>query len=128
MDKELICLDTSILIDYFRKKDKSKTKFVQLSSSYSFAVSVIVKFEILTGSNGSQKQYWESIFENFKVLPLGEKDVEIAASIFRSLIKQNRIIGLKDILIASSAISYHLPIATFNIKEYERIETLKLIY
>lgn len=128
MDKELICLDTSILIDYFRKKDKSKTKLVQLSEYYSFAVSVIVKFEILTGINNNQKQFWESLFDKFKILQLSEMDVEIAASIFRSLIKQNRIIGLKDILISSSAISNNLPIATFNIKEYERIEKLKLIY
>ena len=128
MDKELICLDTSILIDYFRKKDKSKTKFVQLTENYSFAVSVIVKFEIFTGINVIQKQFWEVLFDKFKVLPLSEQDVEIAASIFKTLVKQNKIIGLKDILIASSAISYNLPIATFNIKEYERIETLKLIY
>lgn len=31
MDKELICVDTSVLIDYYRKKNKSKTKLVELS-------------------------------------------------------------------------------------------------
>ena len=43
MDKKLICLDTSILIDYYRKKNKEKTKFVELSKSYKFAISVITK-------------------------------------------------------------------------------------
>jgi len=128
MDKELICLDTSVLIDYYRKKDKSKTKFVQLSEQYSFAVSVIVKFEILTGINANQEEYWVKLFDNLKVLPLGEKDVEIAATILRSLIKQNRIIGLKDILISATAITNNLPISTLNINEFQRIENLKLVY
>lgn len=32
MDKEPVLLDTSLLIDYYRKKDKDKTQLVKLSS------------------------------------------------------------------------------------------------
>ena len=31
MDKEIICIDTSVLIDFYRKKDKGKSKLVELS-------------------------------------------------------------------------------------------------
>ena len=127
MDKKLICLDTSILIDYYRKKNKEKTKFVELSKSYKFAISVITKLEILTGIREEQHDFWTKIFMKIQIIPLQEKDVEIASEIIQSLTKRNKIKGLKDILIASSAIANNLKIATLNIKDFERIETLNLL-
>jgi len=41
--------------------------------------------------------------------------------------KQNKIIGLKDILIASTAISNNLEISTLNKKDFSRIDILKII-
>ncbi len=127
MDKELICLDTSILIEYYKKKNKSKTKFVQLSKNYSFAISVIVKFEILSGINKNQQEFWEQVFKKLQIFSLHETDIEIAAHILRNLKKRNKIIGLKDILIASSAIANGLPLSTLNLKDFIRIEDLKII-
>ena len=96
MDKELICLDTSILIDYYRKQHKSKTKFLQLSTQYNFSISVIAKLEILAGINPEQKDFWKEVFQKIEVFPLMEKDVEIAAEIIQTLTRKNKIIGLKD--------------------------------
>ena len=127
MDKDLICLDTSILIDYYRKKNKSKTKFVQLSEKYSFAISVITKLEILTGINENQQEFWTHIFEKLKILSLDQKDVEIAAKTIQTLTKRNKIIGLKDILIASTAIANDLPLSTLNLKDFRRIESLRIV-
>lgn len=127
MDKDLICLDTSILIDYYRKKNKSKTKFVQLSKDYNFSISVITKLEILTGVRDEQKDFWNKIFNKIKILPLFEKDIEIASEIIQTLTKKNKIIGLKDILIASTAISNDLQLSTLNLKDFERIASLKLL-
>ena len=127
MDKELICLDTSILIDYYRKKNKSKTKFVQLSKDYNFSISVITKLEILTGVRKEQRDFWDKIFSRIKILPLNEQDVEIASEIIQTLTKRNKIIGLKDILIASTAISNKLRISTLNLKDFERIDNLKIL-
>lgn len=127
MDKELICLDTSILIDYFRKRNKSKTHFFKLSSEFDFAISVITKLEILAGIKKEQEDFWINIFKRIKILELSEKDVEIAAEIIKSLKKKNQIIGMKDILIASTAIAKGLTLATLNVKEFERIDNLHLI-
>jgi tRNA(fMet)-specific endonuclease VapC len=46
MDKEIICLDTSIFIDYFRKQRKETTQLLKLAEKYDFAISVITKLEI----------------------------------------------------------------------------------
>lgn len=44
MEKQIICLDTSVLIDYFRKVNKSKSFFYELTKEYDlFAVSAIKK-------------------------------------------------------------------------------------
>ncbi len=45
MAGELILLDMSILIDYFRKKNKKNSDFYQLvvAKKYAFAVSVITE-------------------------------------------------------------------------------------
>lgn len=127
MDKDRICLDTSILIDYYRKKSKEKTKFVQLSFRYTFSVSVITKLEILTGITENQKDFWNTVFAKIEIIPLDEPEVAIAAEIIRDLTKRNKIIGIKDILIASTAISKKLKLATLNLKDFERIDGLELI-
>jgi len=43
------------------------------------------------------------------------------------LTKRNKIIGLKDILIASTALTNNLKISTLNLKDFERIEKLKIL-
>ena len=41
MENELVCLDTSLLIDYFRKTNKANSHLFKLTQNYShFAVSI----------------------------------------------------------------------------------------
>jgi predicted nucleic acid-binding protein len=127
MDKEIICLDTSVFIDYFRKQKKEKTFLVELADNYDFAISVITKLEISVGISSGQSEFWDTLFEKLTILPLYESEVEIASSIIQTLRKANKIIGLQDILIASTAISNNLRLATLNLKDFERIENLKII-
>ncbi len=127
MDKELICIDTSILIDFFRKKKKEKSIFVKLSRNFDFAISVITKFEILVGANKDQIDYWESLLSRLLILPLDNNEIKIAADIHKGLVKKNQIIGIKDILIASCAISKNLELVTLNLKDFERVKSLRLL-
>lgn len=50
-----------------------------------------------------------------------------ASKIYRNLRTKNKIIEFRDILIASSAIIYKIPIATINKKHFERIDVLEII-
>ena len=44
MENSIVCLDTSVLIDYYRKKDKSKSLFFKLTEKYSvFAVFTVTE-------------------------------------------------------------------------------------
>ena len=59
MEKKIICLDTSVLIDYYRKVLKSQSFFYTLTESYDlFAISAITEYEIYCGSNPEQDLYW----------------------------------------------------------------------
>jgi len=127
MDKEIICLDTSVFIDYFRKKTKDKTFLVKISDKYDFTISVITKLEISVGIGKGQINFWNNVFEKLTILPLTEKEIDMASSIIQTLRKTNKIIGLQDILIASTAIVNDLKLATLNIKDFERINDLKII-
>jgi tRNA(fMet)-specific endonuclease VapC len=95
MDKEIICVDTSILIDFYRKKDKAKSKFVELSRKFNFCISVITKLEILVGINPETEDFWNDIFSRITIFPINEMEVEKASQIIRSLRKQNKIIDIQ---------------------------------
>ena len=83
---ELILLDTSILIDFYRKKDKSKSKFYSLTETNNlFAVSVITEYEILVGTNETTQIFCNNFFEQVMVLPFDRPTSKWAAKIVSQL-------------------------------------------
>ena len=55
MEEKMICLDTSVLIDYYRKKDKSKSLLFNLTKVYPFfAVTAITEYELYSGNSEEQ--------------------------------------------------------------------------
>lgn len=127
MGKEIICVDTSVFIDYFRKQKKEKTFLVELAANYELAVSVITKLEVYVGVNEDQKEFWDKLFSKLTILPLSETEIDIATAIIKSLRKENKIIGLQDIFIASTSLAGNFKLATLNVKDFERIKKLELI-
>ena len=126
--RELICLDTSILIDFFRKKDKTKSFFYGLTLQYSlFAVSIITEYEIMIGSNNDTNNFWTLFFERITILPFDKNSNIEAINIFKQLKKDNKLIDVPDILIAASAKSNNIKLATLKKKHFERINDLELI-
>ena len=50
-----LMIDTSLLIDYFRKTDKSKSRLVQLSGQLNqFVISAVTEFEIYSGATDAK--------------------------------------------------------------------------
>lgn len=55
MADKLVLVDTSILIDYYRKTDKDNCVWIALvRQGYDFAISTITKYEIYSGATTSQ--------------------------------------------------------------------------
>ncbi|KGE87019.1 type II toxin-antitoxin system VapC family toxin [Phaeodactylibacter xiamenensis] len=128
MANEVICLDSSILIDYFRKSKKENSFFFELSNRYSsFAVSVITEFEILSGSNQKQKDFWNQFFHQILVIPFDHKSNKEAIKIFHDLKRQRKLIDLPDLFIGATAKAHNLKLATLNEKDFSRISGLEIL-
>lgn len=67
------------------------------------------------------------MFETVTIVGLQEFEIDIATDLLKQLKKENKLIGLSDVLIAATALSRSLKLSTLNTKHFERIEKLKLI-
>ena len=128
MEKQVICLDTSVLIDYFRKVNKSKSFFYELTNEYDlFAVSAITEYEIYSGRNAEQDIYWNDFFNKIVSLPYNSEANRVTTKIERELRRKNKTIDKPDLMIAGTALSNNLKLATLNLKHFELIDGLELI-
>lgn len=128
MAGRVILLDTSILIDYYRKTDKNNSIWISLNKQgYSFAVSVVTKYEVYSGASDAQLTFWNNIFEKVLVIPFDEDCVDTSVKINSELKKSRNQIAIADLFIASTALTHDLPIATLNKKHFERISKLEII-
>ena len=125
---ELIMIDTSILIDFYRKSDKTNSVWYKLvKQNYVFAVSTVTKYEIYAGATESQLEFWDSVFKNITILSFDEKTTNEAVNINTILKKKNKQIAIADLFIAATAVVWSLPFLTLNIKHFERIDGLEMI-
>lgn len=128
MADTLILVDTSILIDYYRKTDKSNSVWVALiRQGYQFAISAITKYEIYSGATQSQLDFWNNVLLAIEVIPFSEASVDTAVAINATLKRKRKQVDLSDLFIAATAITYNLPMATLNRKHFERIDGLRIV-
>ncbi|MGN6354940.1 MAG: type II toxin-antitoxin system VapC family toxin [Parafilimonas sp.] len=128
MANKVILVDTSILIDYYRKTDKEKSVWIGLvRQGYSFAISVITKYEIYSGATTSQLSFWNSILQIVAIIPFDEVSVDTAVAINSQLKKKRKQINIADLFIAATAVANNLPLATLNKRHFDRIEALDTV-
>lgn len=128
MENRKVLIDSNILIEYLRNRDKENTTLVKLQD-YDFYISVVSVFELLAGANTNEKKLEAKILiEDFIKVNFTEKDAELAGEI--SIFLRSEGINFKnfnDIFIAATALSNDLPILTLNTKDFQHIKNLKLI-
>lgn len=124
----MILLDSSALIELFRKKDKEKTLFYNLAkNNEALYISSITYYEIGIGNRKVHFDYWEKLCENLQILAFDKDCSGTAIAIYLDLLKDNKMIDLADILIGATALTHNMPIATLNEKHFRRITGLELI-
>lgn len=124
----MILLDTTVPIELFRKKNKQKTFFYELTKSHTeFAISTITHYQVLIGSNKNQDQFWDKFFNSLTILPFDIACSYEAVKIYKNLIAKNKLIELADLTIGATAKANNLQFATLNEKHFKRIEGLKII-
>jgi len=127
LEDRRILVDTSVVIDHFRKKNKQKSLLYELSKDNKLFLSAISKFEFLVGTKPSQISQTEKLIEGFFILSFNSNVAAVASDIAKKLKTKNKIIEFRDIFIAATAIANDIPLSTLNVKHFERIDNLELI-
>ena len=128
MENRRVLVDTSVIIDYLRKKNKEKTLFWELVNKYNCYVSAVTVYEIYTGAKDEAKRVEaDTVISFLNVISFDTPQAQNASIIFQKLKKENKLIEFRDIFIASCAIVQNIPLATFNTNHFERIKKLKIL-
>jgi tRNA(fMet)-specific endonuclease VapC len=127
MATQSVLLDTSMLIDYLRKGNKEKAIIYRMVDYFQFVISVITVFEVEIGLK-SERQWedYRNIRRSIQILPIDQVCIGHAINLQTYLKQKNKLIGLEDLLIASTALAHRLPVATLNAKHFVRIPYLQL--
>ncbi len=128
MADKIILVDTSILIDFYRKTHKANSVWIALvRQGYEFSISVVTKYEIYSGATKGQLAFWDSVLQAITVIPFDEAAVNTAVDIDARLKRKRKQIDIADLFIAATAVTHQLSFATLNRKHFERIDELTII-
>lgn len=128
MANKIILVDTSILIDYYRKTDKDNSAWVMLvKDGYRFSISAVTKYELYSGAGENQINYWDRVLEKIPVFPFDENCVTSAIKINSALKRKRKQIDLADLFIAATAMNNGVSIATLNKKHFDRVDGLEIL-
>ncbi|MGI8951073.1 MAG: type II toxin-antitoxin system VapC family toxin [Chitinophagaceae bacterium] len=128
MANKIIMVDTSILIDYYRKTDKENSVWIALvRQKYKFVISAITKYEIYSGATQSQLNFWKTVLQAIEIISFDEVSVDTAVFINASLNRKRKQIDLADLLIAATAVAHNFFLATLNRKHFDRIDRLNIV-
>lgn len=121
-----ILIDTSVIIDFLRRKDKENSLLFTLAQDKrQLYVSIITHTELYAGKSVWEKKEaakdLEMLFSGVEILPLGEEISKKAGEI-----KARHAINLLDAIIAATALSSGLDLATLNTKDFKKIDGLTL--
>lgn len=121
-----ILLDSSVIIDFLRRKNKEDSLLYKFTvESYQLSISIITHAELYSGSrvweNKEDARELQIVLQGIKILPINENISKKAGQI-RAIYK----VALLDALIAATALENKLKLVTLNIKDFEKVPKLTL--
>lgn len=121
-----ILVDSSIIIDYLRQTDKKQTLLSKLGQrQLKLYAPIIVHTECFAGKSILGKKEARAalkiVFSGIKILPLEEITSEKAGEISA---RYN--LEIVDAIIAATSMIHNLDLATLNIKDFHKIDGIKL--
>ncbi len=121
-------VDSTVLIDYFRKTDKANSKLVSHFRNYDqLYISSVTEFEVINGASQVHLQFWDGMLTRFTILDFDSKAARQAADIVAQLKIKRKTIDKPDLFIAATAVINGLPLDTLNIKHFIHIDSLNLL-
>lgn len=126
----IYCLDTDILIEYFRGNEKIRKRINTTSEEDSIGITWLSFYEFFKGIYVSgrleEERFLGKLLDTSLVLELSYESSKIGGEIYAFLKKKGQLINDADILIASVVKSYEATLVTNNLFHFSRIEGLKV--
>lgn len=124
-------LDTNICIYIIKKKPADVLRALKIKSKNDIYISSLTIAELEYGVSKSlfpekNKIALIEFLSIFNILPFDDKDAVNFGIIKTDLEKKGKIIGQMDLLLAAQAKTKKLILVTNNVKEFERVEGLKI--
>jgi len=122
-------LDTNTLIYFFKGIGSVPSKFLSISPK-DIAIPAIVIYELEYGiakSSSPKKRQTQlnELCSLISILPFGEIEATLSASIRAKLEKKGTPIGSNEILIAGTALAHQGVLVTNNLNKFSRVSKLK---
>lgn len=124
-------LDTDILSSLMRGAPSTLTRARAYVGEYGqFTISLVTRFEVLRGLKAKRATSRQIAFDTFcrsnEVLPISEEVICVASDIYADLRNDGTLIPDADILIAATAMTHGLVLATNNVRDFGRITRLQI--
>lgn len=123
---EKILLDTSILIEYLRLKEKRNSNLSQILKERNafLTIPLVVVSEVFSGKSLEKKEVHKEINQLLNIFEVLDFNLEIAKK--TGELRRIHELRLADAIIAATAIILDLPLATLNFKDFRKVAGLKL--
>ncbi len=123
-------LDTNTVLDYFRGRGDVAKNLLAMHPS-EVALPAIVAYEVWVGVLGSQnvrrrQAQYEQFLANVEILAFDSVVGRRAAELRHALERRGEGIGPLDTLIAATALAHNATLVTRNVREFGRVEGLKV--
>jgi len=127
----IYCLDTDILIEYFRGNEKITGKISPMGDQDGIALTWLSFYEFFKGIYISQKLSEEAFLKNLLtsclVLESTFESSKIGGEIYAALKREGKLINDADILIASIVKANHATLVTNNTSHFSRVSGLLVV-
>lgn len=127
MADKRVMLDSTVLIEYFRKTDKNNARLVSHFKNFDkLYISSITEFEVINGAKPEHIQFWNTLLTRITPLDFDSRAARIAAEIVKQLKTKRKSIDKPDLFIAATALAHGLTLDTNNKKHFVHIDSLDL--
>ncbi len=128
-----VIFDTSGIIA-LERNDRKVEEIIGSREDEPFGISVITVAELLHGVERADTQarkvkrqaFVEKVIELFPVFPFDTTIARIYARLWAALASRAAIIGSHDLIIGATAISMDYSVVTANMRDFEKIEGLRI--
>jgi len=128
MERTVACVDTDFCVDYLRERAPRCTQFEKAVKRFDLRMTAITAYELLLGQlRMRRKQDLTGLLEAVPVIPFGRRAAEESARIHSTLMIKGQEIGLPDTLIAGICLAEAIPLLTYNLDHFERVEGLRVV-